>query len=96
MISPNGESEWLDGLAGVLKADTLAPNLFITALYFALGQAINGNEELGFLMRRRQSRRKRSVCIAHLDFANNIALISEQVKQAHTLLDSVEKLWQQQ
>ena len=91
VLSPDGETELFDILAGVLQGDTLAPYLFIIALDYALGKAINGREEeLGFQIQRRQSRRIRPVCISDLDFADDIALISEQVKQAQTLLDRVE------
>ena len=91
VLSPDGETELFDILAGVLQGDTLAPYLFIIALDYALGKAINGREEeLGFHIQRRQSRRIRPVCIFDLDFADDIVLISEQVKQAQTLLDRVE------
>ena len=47
-------------------------------------------EELGFQIRRRQSQRIGPVCITDLAFADDIALIIEQVRQAQTLLDKVE------
>ena len=91
VLSPDGKTELFNILAGVLQGDTLAQYLFIIALDYALGKAINGREEeLGFQIQRRQSRRIRPVCISDLDFADDIALISEQVKQAQTLLDRVE------
>ena len=91
VLSQDGETELFDILAGVLQGDTLAPYLFIIALDYALGKAINGREEeLGFQIQRRQSRRIKPVCISDLDFADDIALISEQVKQAQALLDRVE------
>ena len=91
VLSPDGETELFDILAGVLQGDTLAPYLFIKSLDYALGKAINGREEeLGFQIQRRQSRRIIPVCISDLDFADDIALISEQAKQAQTLLGRVE------
>ena len=91
MLSPDGENELLNILAGVLQGITLAPYLFIVALDYELGKDINGREEeIGLQIQRRQSRRIRPVCITALDFADDIALISEQVKQTHTLLDRVE------
>ena len=53
MLSPDGETELFHILAGVLQGDTLAPSLFIIALDFALGKAINEREEeLGFQIQR--------------------------------------------
>ena len=75
----------------MLQGDTLAPYLFIIALDYALGKTINGKEEeLGFQIRRRQSRRIPPECITDLDVADDIALISEHVKQAQKLLNRVE------
>ena len=54
VLSPDGETELFDILAGVLQGDTLAPYLFIIALDYALGKAINGREEeLWFQIQRR-------------------------------------------
>ena len=89
VLTPDGEPELFDILAGVLQGDTLAPYIFIIARDYALGKAINGQEEeLGFQIKRRQNRRIPPECITDLDFANDIALISEHVKQAQILLDS--------
>ena len=91
VLSPDGETELFDILAGVLQGDTLAPYLFVIALDYALRNALNGKEEdLGFQLRRRQSRRIGPECITDLDFADDIALISEQVQQAQTMLERVE------
>ena len=58
VISPDGETELFEILAGVLQGDTLAPYLFVIALDYALRMAIDGKEEqLGFQLTRRQSRR---------------------------------------
>ena len=87
VLSQDGKTELFDIPAGVLHADTLAPYLFIIALDYAPGKSI---KELGFQIQRRQSQNIRPVCISNLDFADNIALISEQAKEAQTLLDRVE------
>ena len=89
VLSPDGETELFYILAGVLQGDSLAPFLFIIALDYALGKAINGREEeLGFHTTSTKPTNK--TCMYNLDFADDIALISEQVKQAQTLLDRVE------
>jgi hypothetical protein len=58
-------------------------------LDFALRQTINGREEeLGFKLHPRQSRRKGLVVVTY--FADDIVLLSEQIKQTHDLLTKVE------
>ena len=75
----------------MLQGDTLAPYIFVIMLDYALRQVINGREEeLGFQLNRRQSRRKGPLLVTDLDFADDIALLSEQIKQAQDLLTSVE------
>ena len=67
------------------------PYLFIIALDFALREALSGREEeLGFHLKKRRSRRVGPICITDLDFADDIALISEQIEQAQNMLNRVE------
>ena len=89
-LSTNGEIEFSDILAGVQQSETLPSYLFII-FGCAVGKTLNGmEEELGYQIRRRQSKRIPPECITDLDFADDIMLISEQIKQAQTLLDRVE------
>ena len=58
VVTPDGNSEEFDILAGVMQGDTLAPFLFIIVLDYALRKAISGREqELGFTLTPRRSRR---------------------------------------
>ena len=92
VITPDGETEQFEITAGVLQGDTLAPFLFIIVLDFALRRAIEGKEEeLGFTLTPRRSRRHPKEAITDLDFADDIALCSDAVKQAQELLLRVEK-----
>ena len=91
MLSPDRETEFFRILAGVLQGDTLAPYLFIIVLDYVLREAINGREdELGFTIKSRQSRRVPAVKITDLDFADDIALISDEIQQAQKLLSQIE------
>ena len=92
VISPDGETDLFDILAGVLQGDTLAPYLFVIVLDYALRMAIDGKEEeLGSHLERRKSRRIGPVVVTDLDFADDIALLSMDIRQAQELLQSVEK-----
>ena len=56
VITPDGETEIFDILAGVLQGDTLAPFLFIIVLDCVMRQAIDGKEaELGSEITRRKN-----------------------------------------
>ena len=91
VISPDGETEWFEFVAGVLQGDTLAPFLFAIVLDYTMRKAISGKEhELGFTLERRKSRRHPPVVITDTDFADDIALLSEEISQAQELLDRVE------
>ena len=91
VISPDGETELFEILAGVLQGDTLAPYLFVIVLDFALRMAIEGEkEELEFHLDRRRSRRIGPKVVTDFDFADDIALLSEEMQQAQELLQRVE------
>ena len=92
VMSPDGETDVFEILMGVLQGDTLAPFLFVIVLDYALRTAINGREEsLGFTMIPRKSRRVTAKMQTDLDFADDIALISDHIEQARELLLSVER-----
>ena len=78
--------------AGVLQGDTLAPFLFIIVLDYALRKAISGREEeLGFTINPRKSRRRPKEVFTDLDFADDIGLLSDEIVQAQDLLLCVER-----
>ena len=90
--TPDGDTESFQILGGVLQGDTLAPFLFIVALDYALRCAIQGREEeLGFTLVKRASRRVPAKTMTDLDFADDISLASNTVEQACKLLAEVER-----
>ena len=90
--TPDGDTESFEILAGVLQGDTLAPFLFIVALDYALRCAIDGKEEeLGFTLTKRASRRVPAKTLTDLDFADDISLLSDNVEKACKLLIEVER-----
>ena len=83
VMSPDGETDVFEIMMGVLQGDTLAPFLFVIVLDYALRKAINGREEeLGFTMIPRRSRRVKAKMQTDLDFADDIALISDHIEEA--------------
>ena len=69
--SPDGET-----------GDTLAPYIFVFVVDYALRKAIEGEEEeLGFHLVKRRSRGIGPDVVTDLDFADDIAFISEDIDQ---------------
>ena len=92
VISPDGSTELFKIMKGVLQGDTLAPYLFVIVLDYALRKAIIGREEeLGFLLESRRSRRYQAKCLTDLEFADDIMLASNEISQAQELLSCVER-----
>jgi len=86
-VTPDGETQQFDVFAGVLQGDTLAPYLFIIVLDDALRKATEGmEEELGFTITPKKSRRTPAVTLTDLDFADDMCLLSTEMDQAQHLL----------
>ena len=91
VLSPDGETELFEILAGVLQGDTLAPYLFAIVIDYCMRKAISGDEErLGFTLESRKSRRVGPKITTDVDFADDIALISQDIDTATELLHRVE------
>ena len=77
---------------GLVPVDFLAPYLFVIVLDYALRMTIDGKEEeLGFHLERSKSRRIGPIVVTDLDFADDIALLSMDIRQAQELILSVER-----
>ena len=76
VLTPDGETEQFDITAGVMQGDTLAPFLFIIVLDYTLRGALNGYEEqLGYTISPRRSKRQSAVTLTDPHFADDIALL---------------------
>ena len=89
--SPNGDTEYFDIVAGVLRGDTLAPYLFIICLDYVLRTSIDKIRENGFELTKKRSRRYPSKTITDADYADDIALLANAPNQAETQLHSLER-----
>ena len=91
VISPDGETDYFNIVAGVLQGDTLAPYLFAIIVDYLIRNAIHGKEEeLGFILQPRKSNRVPATVVTDLDFADDIALLCNEIHQAQELLKRVE------
>ena len=67
-------------------------SLYYCMLDYAMRQAIDGRqEELGFTLKNRRSRRVKPEMTTDLDFVDDIALLSDQIKQVQELMNRVKK-----
>jgi hypothetical protein len=91
VITPDGETDLFDIVAGVLQGDTLAPLLFITVLDYVLRISMDTNKTKGLLVKPRASRRHPAEHVTDLDFADDLAIPANTVADAESLLHSLEE-----
>ena len=89
--SPDGDTEYFDIVAGVLKGDTLAPYLFIICLDYVLRTSIDKIRENGFELTKKRSRSYPAKTITDADYADDIAILANTPDQAETLQHSLER-----
>ena len=89
--SPDGNTEYLDIIAGVLQGDTLAPYLFIICLDYVLRTSIDKIRENGFELTKKRSKRYPAKTTTDIDYADDRAILVNTPNQAETLLHSLER-----
>ncbi len=77
VVTHDGTTDEFELLAGVLQGDTLTPILFIKGFDCAPIKATDNHEELGFTVNQWRSRQTRTEKISDLDFADDIAVLSD-------------------
>ena len=99
VLSPDGETDFFEILAGVLQGDTLAPFLFVIVIDYVLRRAVGGYEHLGLtLAEGRTSRLPRKVnmasqsgkSISDTGYADDLCMLSDTLQEAQELLTRVE------
>ena len=91
VITPDGESNPFEILAGILQGDTLAPFLFIIVVDYILRMSIDQINSKGLQLTPRRSSRYPATYLTDTVFADDIALISESLENAQSLLHSLEE-----
>ena len=88
--SPDGNTTFFYIKAGVLQGDTLAPYIFIICLDYVLRNSADSNKELGFTLSKACSKRYPAETITDADYADDIALMSDNIQDATYLLHNIE------
>ena len=89
--SPDGDTDFFDISAGVLQGDTLAPYVFIICLDYVLRKALHKNNELGSTFAKRKSERYPAMKITDANYADDLAVLADVLKDAKFLLYSIER-----
>ena len=89
--SPDGDTDPFDILAGVLQGDTLAPFIFIICLDYVLRTSVDLLKELGFTLKTSRGRRFPAETITDADYADDLALFTDNIEEATKLLHALEK-----
>ena len=90
ILTSDGETPPFSIKAGILQGDTLAPFLFIIVVDYVLRMSVDSISNKGFEIRPRRSARYPAQYLTDTDFADDIALISETLVNAQSLLNSLE------
>ena len=89
--SPDGDTDYFDIVAEVLKGDTLAPYIFIICLDYVHRTSIDKIKENGPKLTKKRSRRYPAKTITDANYADDIAFLVNAPAQAETLLHSLER-----
>ena len=89
--STDGDTPFFEIKTGVLQGDTLAPFLFIICLDHIIKNSLDCNKELGFTISKRKSSRYPAISITDADYADDIALTTNDLSEANTLLFLIEE-----
>ena len=91
VCSPDGDTDFFHISAGVLQGDTLAPYIFIICLDYVLRKALDKNNELGFTLAKRKSKYFPTMKVTDTDYADDLAVLADVLKDATFLLHSIER-----
>ena len=91
ILSSDGETELFSIIAGILQGDTLTHFLFIIVVDYVLRMSVGTITNRGFEIKPRQSSRHPAEYLTDTYFADDIALVSESLVNAQSLLQSLEQ-----
>ena len=88
--SDDGDTEFITKTGGVLQGDTLAPFLFIIFLDYVLKMSLDRDNVLGCILSERKSRRYPEIKITDVDYADDLAIVTDKTSEATILLHKFE------
>ena len=92
VFTSDGATEFFEIVAGVLQGDTLAPYLFIIVVDYCMRLVMEKYPYSGFTVPPANSRRVKAQKIADAEFADDIALVTDTVKEGKELMREVDEV----
>ena len=89
MLTDDSLTEAFLILAGVMQGDTLAPYLFIIVIDYVMRICLKG-KDFGITLKQRRSRIHPTVKLQDVDFADDLALLSDSTAEAQEFLNCIE------
>ena len=89
--SSDGDTNYFEIVAGVLRGNSLAPYLFIICQDYLLRMSIEKMKDKSFKLAKERSRKYPAQTIADADYADDIAFLANSPAQAETLLHTLER-----
>ena len=74
-----------------MQGDPLAPFLFIICFDYVLKKAFHLNNDLGFTLIERRSNRYPAIQFSDMDYADDLAIVTDKTNEAIILLHKIEK-----
>ena len=91
MRTDDGDTDFINISGGVLQGDTLAPFLFIICLVYVLKKALDRNNNLGYTLIERRSKKYPAIKITDVDYADDLAIVTDKNNVEIILLHKIEK-----
>ena len=89
--SPDVDTPYFEITTGVLQGDTLAPFLFIICLDYVLRKSLDDSKHLVITIKKRMSNRHPAIYITDTDYADDLAITSDNVEDANIMLHKIEE-----
>ena len=89
--STYGDTPYFEIITWALQGDTLAPFLFIICLDYVLRKSLDDNTHLGLTITKRMSSRHPAIYITYTDYADDLAVTSDNVEDANIMLHKIEE-----
>ena len=89
---PDVDTPFFEITTGVLQGDILGHFLFIICLDYILKNALDHNTELGLTLTQKRSKHYPVTHITYIDYADDIAVTTNTLKDAKILLHQIEEI----
>ena len=90
IVRSDDDTEFITITGGVLQGDTLAPFLFKICLDYVLKMTLDRDNVLALTLSERKSRRHPAIKMTDVDYADDLAIVTDKTSEATILLHKIE------